>query len=169
MDSPEPAYPQQDSWFVTSCLPHCRNFPAVPAPGGGFIPEGPVGEGWGVLPWPCGTHSLMACGLHNPWGNIKEWSWPPLTCRIWSDRRKVHLVQSSRRVDHKSLVFGKKEKWTQVPPILGNGSEGLCLYLIYAEFKLPAGDCKGTAMSFNLRLQVLISALLSTIMALHST
>lgn len=87
-------------------LLHC------PRPWGRSHTNGPAGEGWEV----CGTCSLMACGGHNPGGNIKEWSWPPLTSQIWSDRRKVHLVQPSKTVDHKSPVFGKRETWTQVSP-----------------------------------------------------
>lgn len=138
-----------------------------PRPWGRSHTNGPAGEDWGVLPWLCGTCSMMACGLHNLWGNIKEWSWPLLTRQIWSDRRKVHLVQPSKTVGHKSLVFGKREKGSQVSPSWQMAGKA-DVYILYM-LKLSGGDCTGTAMSFHLRFQVLSSAFLSTIMDLHST
>lgn len=138
----------------STCHPPCC---PVPAPGEGLMPADPMAGGWEVSPQLCGTPPLplaglgcpAGCGLHKPRGNTGERPWPPLTRQIWRGRRKFHLVQPPRTVDHKPLSIDKVEEWAQVPHILANGGEGMRLYLTYAEFKLPGWDCTGTAVSFN--------------------
>lgn len=68
-----------------------------------------------VAPTPCwpglssGLWVTRATEQH--WGetHTHTHTQPPLTRQVWRGRRKFHLVQPRRMVDHKSLAFGKED------------------------------------------------------------